>query len=606
MIDLLTSEQGQENLAVNRFVPPEPIEAGTFSGALTSPFVGIKHAWDVGASALADAAMPIIDKYTPEAVSSWMEEQRQNSYRIMRDSRPDARNMGVVGQVGHAVGSTLTMGLAGGLVAGPAGAALAIGGGSMYDKYKELRDQNVDEETALKVSGVTGAVMTVGSALPAFMGKTITTQVLSGIGMNVPLGVAERGSSSVLLEDAGYKEMAAQYKMLDGTAIAIDVILGAAFPLGARALRKNVPHTEVDAAMDANRGIAERESLPAIPGTLEDSARVREAEDSFARQIIEEGKSPDEVVIPKGLYENSVENPKVAIETADTIKSFEDLAVKEGYAPLSKMESDVKAMDEAFAAVRAADESVPSVGLDDDSLIRAFHGTQMAENVIDEFGTKTNYSGGESSGITWFTSSPEEASSYATWRGQDVGNPTVYPAKLSIKKPASSDDVTRIVNALNDDFEKKFNKKYQGEWSEEISEKFDEGFISNLIEENLYNKEVISELKKNGFDGVIFDNESSGNKNYVVFDSKQIKSGIESIVNESLTVAKAEEKPRAQTSDMADAIIKDNPNMTVVDENGQVVKASEMVAKSEAEFQQSMKEADLYKVAVECALGVVK
>ena len=437
MIELLTAQEGRDNLSVATITPANPREAGVLEGAFTSPFVGIKHAWDIGATGLADAVMPTLEKYTPEAASDWFKEQRAVAYNSMKDTRADPTNMGEVAQVGHALGSVLTMGLAGGLIAGPAGAAGAIGGGSMYDKYHELRDQKVDRETALDVAGVTGAVMAVGSALPAFMGKTLTTQILSGIGMNVPLGMVERGSSSELLENAGYAEMAKHYKALDGAAIAVDMVLGAAFPIGMRALRRNVPLAEMDAAMDANRTIANDNVHPALPGTLEDAAAVKAAEDSFAKQLLEEGKTLEEIDVPRNLYENAVENPAVAKATAETVSSFDDLAAKEGYAPLKKMESDVDSMGRAYADMQAEKDALQ-----------------------------------------------------------------VLPEKPPVE-------------------------------------------------------------------------------------------------------AKAEgEKVDTYTSDRASNIVAQKEGMTVVDDNGQVVKASDMVAKAEAEFKQEQKEIDLYKVAIECAVRV--
>ena len=437
MIELLTAQEGRDNLSVATITPPNPREAGVLEGAFTSPFVGIKHAWDIGATGLADAVMPTLEKYTPEAASDWFKEQRAVAYNSMKDTRADPTNMGEVAQVGHALGSVLTMGLAGGLVAGPAGAAGAIGGGSMYDKYHELRDQKVDRETALDVAGVTGAVMAVGSALPAFMGKTLTTQILSGIGMNVPLGMVERGSSSELLENAGYAEMAKHYKALDGAAIAVDMVLGAAFPIGMKALRRNVPLAEIDASMDANRTIANDNVHPALPGTLEDAAAVKAAEDSFAKQLLEEGKTLEEIDIPRNLYENAVENPAVAKATAETVSSFDDLAAKEGYTPLKKMESDVDSMGRAYAETQAEKDTIQ-----------------------------------------------------------------ILPEKPVIE-------------------------------------------------------------------------------------------------------AKAEgEKVEVHTSDRASNIIAQKEGMTVVDDNGQVVKASDLVAKAETEFKQEQKEIDLYKVAIECAVRV--
>jgi hypothetical protein len=360
MIELQTDEEGQRSLSYAGFDQLLKSDAGFFDGAISAPFVGIKHAWDVGAAALSDAAMPTIEAVAPESISGWFKDQQSKAYKSLYDTRPDPSNMGTVAQIGHSLGSVLTMGLAGGLIAGPTGAAAAIGSGSYYDKFKELRGQGVDEDTAMKVSGVTGAVMGIGAALPAFMGKAITTQVLSGIGMNVPLGVAERGATANILEGAGYKEMASHYKMLDYTAIATDAVLGAAFPFGARALRRSEkpPLSEIDAAQDANRGLVERTRNPATPGTLEAADNIRLAEDSFAKQMIEEGKSIEDIEVPRGLYDESVENPSLTREVVETTNSFNDLAAKEGYAPLNKMEQAVKSMDDAYTSVKETADAI--------------------------------------------------------------------------------------------------------------------------------------------------------------------------------------------------------------------------------------------------------
>ena len=530
MIELLTESQGRDNVAVARLTPPDPREAGVFDGALASPFVGIKHAWDIGAAGLADAVMPTLDKYTPEAASDWFKEQRSVAFQSMKDTRADPMNMGAVAQVGHALGSVLTMGLAGGLIAGPVGAAAAIGGGSMYDKYKELRDQKVDEATALDVAGVTGAVMAASAALPAFMGKTITTQVLSGIGMNVPLGLVERGGSSELLENAGYAEMAKHYKALDGAAIAVDVVLGAAFPLGARALRKNVPVAEVDAAMDANRTIANDNVHPALPGTLEDAAAVKAAEDSFAKQLLEEGKSLEEIDVPRGLYESSVENTAVAKAAADTVTSFDELAAKEGYSPLKKMESDVDSMGRAYAETMSINEN-----------------------------------------------------QFAVYRGLTQKFDETLRQDIEFWSP---DEIHA--------------EKYSSQNGEVVSSIVDRSNLKTIKESDYSESTLASAFSDSEYAGVRVVDESGKEIIIATFDRPIINKSLEAKQKNGTEGKKID----TYTSDRASNIVAQKEGMTVVDDNGQVVKASDMVAKAEAEFKQEQKEIDLYKVAIECAVRV--
>ena len=181
-------------------VPLLEREAGLFEGALTAPAIGVKHGLDVAASALAEAATPILKEITPDSMASWWDEQRRLAAESMKETRTDPRTVGAVGQIGHALGSVLTMGTIGAPL-GIAGSVAAIGGLSGYDKYAELIDQGVDETTAAKVAGITGTVMGVGAALPPFLGGTIAKQIASGIGINVGLGFAERGGSAAILED---------------------------------------------------------------------------------------------------------------------------------------------------------------------------------------------------------------------------------------------------------------------------------------------------------------------------------------------------------------------------------------------------------------------
>jgi len=354
MIEIL-ARYPQEQAQIAPIVPQLEEEPGFFDGSLASPVVGLKHGLDVAASALSDVGTPILKEITPDSMASWWDEQRRMTHQSMKDTRTDPRTTGTLGQLGHAVGSIVSMGAIGGLTAGPVGAVGAIGSLSGYDKYNELRDQGVDAGTAAQVGGITGTVMGVGAALPAFLGGTLTKQIASGVGINVGLGIAERGGSAAVLEDQ-YPEIAQHYQMLDGTALAIDAVLGAAFPLGARALRAYDPTTaHVDDALAANRTVQEQTRDPALQTTLDGIERQRMAADEVTRQIVEEGRPLSDIEIPSRLMDDTVPNNHIGEITAQAARAIDELMVQEGGAGLRNVEADIAAVAAAF---KSADDAV--------------------------------------------------------------------------------------------------------------------------------------------------------------------------------------------------------------------------------------------------------
>lgn len=169
------------------------------------------------------------------------------------------------------LGSTvhgLTVFGAGTLLGGPIAGAGTLAATEGYNTLRDTQAQGVDQTTALKMAGLTGATSFAGAFLPLKIGGGAATS-LAGLGMraeiagnealastlygtaraaataatntgaklgvaatiNAGFGVADRYASSSILNDAGYKDMAAQYQPLDSEALAADLILGAAFGL---------------------------------------------------------------------------------------------------------------------------------------------------------------------------------------------------------------------------------------------------------------------------------------------------------------------------------------------------------------------------------------
>ena len=206
----------------------------------------------VQAIPLGYAAWNLTGKPAADYLASKKEALKQTTLEL----RPSPYTTGTAGQFLHGISSVLTEGLIGGLIAGPVGAAAVIGGSEGYKTTADIEKETGSLETAKAAGYISGAVNFAGALLPPFMGKSITNQVLSGMGINVALGGIERKSIQTVLESEGYDKVAQHYNVLDANAVAADLVLGALFPLGARALnRLNRAPTlaEADAAIEATR-----------------------------------------------------------------------------------------------------------------------------------------------------------------------------------------------------------------------------------------------------------------------------------------------------------------------------------------------------------------
>lgn len=369
-ITLDASEQNEAYNYRSKMLQRPPEEAGFFTGAGFSLFKGFEHAAATASSALLAAE--------PELLPEFIQNKQRDAYRWMVETRADPKTMGTLAQMGHGLGTVFGEGALGAPLGLP-GAAVSIGGLSAYDKYSELIDAGIDHETALKAAGLTGAVMGAGAFLPPYLGKTLTRQIAAGAGINLGLGFVERGGTSAILEKAGYADMAKHYKMLDGTAMMVDAILGAAFPIGARMLRRapegaGPSASDVDSALLGSEGIAERTRDPALQTTLEGMDKRLAADMEITRQILEEGKPLSEIRVPPGLMDDAIPNPALAQTTATAARAMDDLFAADGVS-LGKMDSDItaaaKIMDDVIKAQETelrqkADDVEPSVKVDAD------------------------------------------------------------------------------------------------------------------------------------------------------------------------------------------------------------------------------------------------
>jgi hypothetical protein len=157
--------------------------------------------------ALSSAYFDALQEITKPAVDYW---------------KPDAANAGTASQV---VGGFARIVLP--LAAGGGNPALVVAGEQM-GAYDELVEKGVDPTTANKAATVRGITTAAGMALPAAMVPGKAAAAAAGAVVNPVIGIADRAGTKAILENADYDKIAAQYQLLDGTAIAIDALVGAA------------------------------------------------------------------------------------------------------------------------------------------------------------------------------------------------------------------------------------------------------------------------------------------------------------------------------------------------------------------------------------------
>lgn len=170
--------------------------------------------------------------------------------KLSRYLAPKPEEIGMAGQILHGLvkigGEAVAFGAPGVLVNETVGGTL------------DALDKGVDLQTAAKVGGVQGAAMTAGVIAPMTLGSTgLGMNLIYGAGINLAQGVFQRGMTAQIYEDAGRHDLAMQFKALDGEAMAVDAILGAAFAGGGRALQLRGEKAKADAMAEYRAKIAD-------------------------------------------------------------------------------------------------------------------------------------------------------------------------------------------------------------------------------------------------------------------------------------------------------------------------------------------------------------
>ena len=299
----------------------------------------------------------------------------------------DPRKTGTAGRIFTGTTEGLTLGLAGGAVAGPWGAAGLLGATEGYASYKEAKAQGVDETTAREQGGITGITSAIGAFLPLKYGKELWQTIVGGTAANVTLGAAQRGLTSEVLKAHGYDDLASQYQVFDHEAMTADLILGAAFGwMGhySHGAAKAIDPADVDAAAAVATEEHFNRSAPGVP-TDPQAATLHADTMADALRALADGDLPD---VPADRAQALVDNV-VADPIHDMVAPLHEAAQLE-LPGFESAAADIKPIELPLEEIPppkpepapTAEGATPDVPLDD------FHGS-MLDHLVHNYGDET-------------------------------------------------------------------------------------------------------------------------------------------------------------------------------------------------------------------------
>ncbi|MDW8840077.1 hypothetical protein ORA50_07505 [Pseudomonas carnis] len=224
----------------------------------------------------------------------------EKTAKSVMDLRPDPTEVGLVGQILGEAAAVLPRTIAGAVAAGPVGAAVAAGAPAGFSSKQVGMAEGLDETTATQKGLIDAATMGIGAVLPAakFV-KPLLGDVSIAVGANVGLGMAGRGATAALLDSNGYHAQAAQYKVMDGTALATDAIMGLAFFGIGRAQFRRPTARQIDAALtERTNQHADVETAPGAPV----DPRSAMAHQDAVRAVISQLQRGEPVVLPDSIH----------------------------------------------------------------------------------------------------------------------------------------------------------------------------------------------------------------------------------------------------------------------------------------------------------------
>ncbi len=278
-----------------------PKEApGAFSGAITAPLRGTGAGFAKAADTITKPITAITDRleYTIKDLSN---DDFIEPYQEFKGKKEDAwnslilegvkaledkENTGIVGNIGFALGDYATRAVVGSLGGGTAGAALVTGLSETDYNYKDLVDQGVDSDTALKTAAIDGTVAGISTAFPlsfSLKGKGgLVKDAVISVGGATAVSTGGQALSGEILESEGYEKQAKKYEVTPesiGTEVLLNGLLFGAGRYMQGRLNTDVEtelssldvdqiearNTQIEAALEVNRMQLDDTSIPIKP-----------------------------------------------------------------------------------------------------------------------------------------------------------------------------------------------------------------------------------------------------------------------------------------------------------------------------------------------------
>jgi hypothetical protein len=203
-------------------------------------------------------------------------------------------NHAEVGKAGQVLGGLSEIILP--LMAGGGNPTMLIGSQQMGTATDLVR-HGVDADTAAKVGLLQGGATAIGFRLPAAFGSNLWQRLATGSGVNLAVGIPQRGAASMLLNDAGRPDLADAYGNT-AESLALDVLTGLAFGGIAHATAPKLKPSEVDAVLTAsNAKHFQQDTAPGIPA----DAKASSAHQSALEQAIEQLVRGERVSVPDSI-----------------------------------------------------------------------------------------------------------------------------------------------------------------------------------------------------------------------------------------------------------------------------------------------------------------
>ena len=363
---------------------PKQESVGWFAGFLPAlgkaPISGLALGAGIGAATAEEAFRPVQDPvqlhedqlrkmseeeiestlgrqyaFRSEELADFFRDTKENAKGIVKWAKPDSATTGAASQLVFGLGQILTAGAVGGVTGGVPGAVVGIGATQGYNTYLEVEEQTKDKDAAYRAGWYSALANAVGAGAPAYVGKTLATQMATGAAINLATGMAERGSIGAMLRSEGYDKAAQSWQAMDGQAAVADMILGVVFPLGAKALSgmKNkiadMHQSEIDAAIALRM---ERDAVERLPEIPTDMAKLDELSAKVANDTIDifvNGKNVFDVEVPRDV---GLANPELgaAIRVADEVTS--KVIVEETGIELSTHLAELDSLERARSATQ--------------------------------------------------------------------------------------------------------------------------------------------------------------------------------------------------------------------------------------------------------------